>query len=131
MTQLKQNSKCITRSCLASLTILLASSLTIPAYADTTDMAEINSICESQSISIANELKSQSEQDLTMQDIDFMRLGAVSACKETYQKLLGYNTDKSVAENEVGKQSIFSDLFNREKRKDVNPMQKLHRTGGK
>ena len=131
MTQLKQKSKFLTRARLTSLAIMLSSLLTIPAYADTQDLAEINSICQSQSISIANELKSQSEQDLMVQDVDLIRLGAVTACKETYQKLLGYNTNKSVAENEEGKQSIFSDLFNREVRKDLSPMQKVHRKGGK
>ena len=131
MTQLKQKSKFLTQPRLASLAIMLSSLLTIPAYADTKDLAEINSICESQSISIANELKSQSEQDLMVQDVDLIRLGAVTACKETYQKLLGYNTNKSVAENEEGKQSIFSDLFNREVKKDLSPMQKYHRKGGK
>lgn len=131
MTQLKQNSKFLTRPYLVGLAFSLSSLLTVPAYADTKDLAEIKSICEDQSITISNDLKNQSEQDLTVQDVDFIRLGAVSACKKTYQKLLGYNTNKSVAENEEGKKSIFSNLFNREVRKDLNPMQKLHRKGGK
>tara|TARA_R110002049_G_scaffold295239_7_gene482459 strand:+ start:1808 stop:2203 length:396 start_codon:yes stop_codon:yes gene_type:complete len=131
MTQHKQKSKFSTRFCLVGVAISFSSLFSISAYADAKDLAEINSICQSQSISIANELKTQSEQELTVQNVDLIRLGAVTACKETYQKLLGYNTNKSVAENEEGKQSIFSDLFNREVRKDLSPMQKLHRKGGK
>lgn len=131
MTQLKQNSKFLTRPYLVGLAFSLFSFLTIPAYADPKDLAEINSICEEQSISISNDFKNQKEQNLTMQDVDFIRIGALSACKKTYQKLLGYNTNKSVVENEEGKKSIFSDLFNRESKKDLNPMQKLHRRGGK
>lgn len=131
MTKLKQNSKFLTRTCLVGLAFSFSSLLTIPAYADAKDLAEIDSICEGQSITISNDLKNQSEQYLTVQDVDFIRLGALSACKKTYQKLLGYNTNKSVAENEAGKKSIFSDLFNRERKKDLNPMQKLHRKGGK
>ena len=131
MTQLKQNSKFLTRTYLVGVAFSLASLLTVPAYADANDLAEINSICEYQSITISQDLKHQSEQDLTLKDVDLIRLGAVTACKKTYQKLLGYNTNKSVAENEEGKKSIFSDLFNRERKEDVNPMLKLHRKGGK
>lgn len=131
MTQRKQNSKFATRTYLAGLAFSLSSVLVMPAYADANDLAEINSICEDQSNTISHDLKEQSAQDLTMRDVDFIRLGAVTACKKTYQKLLGYNTSKSVAENEDGKKSIFSDLFDRETKKDINPMQKLHRKGGK
>lgn len=131
MIQRNQNSQFLTRAYFVGLAFSLSSLLAIPAYADTKDLAEIDSLCESQSITISNELKSQSEQELTLQDVNFIRLGALNACKETYQKLLGYNVNKSVAENEAGKKSIFSDLFNSERKEDVNPMQKLHRKGGK
>ena len=139
MALFKLNNKFTTLSTLANLTILTFSSLSTLAYANE---ADIDKMCDRQSTSIVTELKSQSEDELTLREINFIRFGAINACKKTYQQLVNTEvitiTDQKVAakpdvdeSNDDKKASILDRLLNPEKKKDVSPMQKVHRTGGK
>ena len=113
-------------------------------YANETN-TDLDKMCARQSIVIAAKLRSNPSNELSEQDVNMIRLGATSACKETYKRYVkSDNTvavDKRIANktdddtnqetDSNKKKSILDRLLSSERKDDVNPMQKMHRTGGK
>lgn len=139
MTLSKLNLKPISLAILTSLTFLLTTSIT---YAEEAE-SDLYKMCNRQSILTATRLRSNSTNELTAQDMSMIRLGAINACMETYKKMLNAPdlvqsnsadekvTKKTQGESKTKEESIFDRLLSTERKKDVNPMQKQHRTGGK
>ncbi len=106
---------------------------------------DLDKTCARQAILIAAELKNHSAHELTERDVDMIRLGAINACRETYRRTVNTpdaadTNKKVVAKEDViesqsadsgKKESIFDRLLSSDKKEDVSPMQKQHRTGGK
>lgn len=143
----KLNFKSITAIISVTSAILIFSLLSNLTYADGFD-TDLNKMCDRQSILIAAKLRSNSTTELTAQDVSMIRLGAINGCLETYKRIVNSSKpinatspDKKVAKktevNETQeskndeKESIFDRLLSTEKKEDVSPMQKKHRTGGK
>jgi hypothetical protein len=131
----------------ATSTILALSLLSNLTYADETN-TDLNKMCDRQSILIAAKLRSDSNGELTAQDMSMIRLGAINACIETYKRMTNSpdlvkstssdkkvaaktDVDKSQESSSKKKESIFDRLLRTEPKDDVSPMQKQHRTGGK
>jgi len=144
MTQFKLKFKPITTviyAISAILTFFLLSNLT---YANEEDIV-LKKTCNRQSLITVSKIKNNSSNELTEQDIRMLRLGANHACMEIHKRLVNSNNnplpdskviaktdDTKNQENDDDKnESIFDRLLRTEKREDVNPMQKRHRTGGK
>ena len=142
MTLFKLNINLI--SVFTTLTILISSSFSTPAFADETDL---DKMCDRQSVLIATEMRSK-EEGLSVREVSLIRLGAINACKKTYARMINSpdlaksttSDNKVAAKTDVEKkqesssnkkESIFDRLLSNEKKKDVSPMQKQHRTGGK
>jgi len=139
MSLLKQN--------LTPVILLLSLISTSLVYANGVD-TDINKMCNRQSILIAAKLRSNSTNELTAQDVSMIRLGAIKGCLETYKRIVNssesINTtsadekvakktevDKTQESKNDEKESIFDRLLSTEKKEDISPMQKRHRTGGK
>ena len=146
MTLIKLNIKSIKE--LLSTTALLAFCLISNlAYADEANTG-LNKMCDRQSILIAAKLRSNSKNELSAQDMSMIRLGAINGCIETYKRVANSSeagkftsaktitiTKSDTENNQEGtrnkKESIFDRLLRTKPKKDINPMQKKHRTGGK
>lgn len=125
------------------VTSLLFTNVTYANESDT----ELRKMCDRQSIIIAAELRQQNKGEFTAQDMKMARIGAINGCLKTYKRMTSSSdfselntSNQSVAsENETEednnnsdkKESIFDRLLSTESNDDVNPMQKMHRTGGK
>ena len=148
MKTIKQDIKYINTMILSTLTVLTLFLLTGKAHADETN-TELEKMCDRQSILIAAEMKSKSEEELSVREVTLIRLGAINACKKTYIRMTNSpdfvkssppekeasaktGTDKNQkTESKAEEESIFDRLLRTEKKEDVSPMQKRHRTGGK
>lgn len=139
-----------TRAKISSIFIIFACYMTSQFVSATEANADLYKMCERQSIVIAAELKKNSSAELSARDADMIRLGAVKACLETYKRAVNttpsISADKKVTtkadidknrndnidqDDNVEKESIFDRLLSSDKKEDVSPMQKTHRTGGK
>ncbi len=150
MNLFRQNFKLITLVSTFS-TILIFFLLSTITFANETD-SDIARICTQQSLTTAAEIRSELDEELTKQDMRMLRLGAINACKNTYRRLGTSNSITPTRENVANKsdtsgeitevqkspdtvdnkkESIIDRLLRTEKKEDVSPMQKRHRTGGK
>ena len=140
----KLNFKSITAIISVTPAILIFSLLSNLTYANEDDTA-LKKKCNRQSLITVAKIRNNSSNELTEQDIRMLRLGAIHACMEIHKRLVNSNNsplpdskviaktdDTKNQENDDDKnESIFDRLLRTEKREDVNPMQKRHRTGGK
>lgn len=140
MKRLKLSCKFATQSFTILITLLLNFS-----YANAANL-DLEKMCDRQSILISEKLNTNSKKELTKQDMNMIRIGAVHGCRATYKKMIhadefvesSSSDQTAVIENGVEnnqdnnkKESIFDRLLRTKPKKDVNPMQKKHRTGGK
>lgn len=140
----KLNFKSITAIISVTPAILIFSLLSNLTYANEDDTA-LKKKCNRQSLITVAKIRNNSSNELTEQDIRMLRLGANHACMEIHKRLVNSNNNpppdsKVIAKTDDAKnqendddknESIFDRLLRTEKREDVNPMQKRHRTGGK
>ncbi len=140
----KLNFKSITAIISVTPAILIFSLLSNLTYANEDDTA-LKKKCNRQSLITVAKIRNNSSNELTEQDIRMLRLGAIHACMDIHKRLVNSNVgptpdNKVIAENDDiqnqesnndKKESIFDRLLRTEKKEDVNPMQKKHRTGGK
>ena len=141
MKPLKLNSISITPLASIISIILISPLLSVLTYANNTD-TDITKMCNRQSLITVTKIRNNSTNELTEQDIRMIRLGATNACIDTYKRIANaeHSSDKKVVVNTVAdeneddsnkSESIIDRLLRTEKKEDVNPMQKKHRTGGK
>jgi len=141
MKPLKLNSISITPLASIISIILISPLLSVLTYANNTD-TDITKMCNRQSLITVTKIRNNSTNELTEQDIRMIRLGATNACIDTHKRIANaeHSSDKKVVVNTVAdeneddsnkSESIIDRLLRTEKKEDVNPMQKKHRTGGK
>jgi len=117
-------------------------------YADETEQS-VNRQCTRQSIITIAKIRNSMDTELTEHDIHMIRLGAMNACLDTYNRLVkigkSVNTEQNITsrtENDVQessddkivnkeKKSLLDRILSTESKDTVNPMQKKHSTGGK
>ncbi len=107
--------------------------LSINAKAD-----PLSEYCTQKAIETSLELKAQKNVTLSNDDIKIARMAAKHTCIKIYTRLEAappntpsISTNSEPKNNEDSNRSIWERLTESSTRKDVNPMIKKHRTGGK
>ena len=141
--------KFLTSSILATSTILTSLLLANVTYANEDD-TELKKACNRQSLITVAKIRDSSSNEMTEQDIRMLKLGANHACMDIRKRMINSNAGTSPDNKVIAKtddtknqetknqetkseksESIFDRLLSSERKPDVSPMQKRHRTGGK